>query len=309
MGLRFRKTISLLPGVRLNISKSGVGVSAGVPGLRGSINSSGRVTGTASIPGTGVSYQKSKKIFGNKKKDSKDTKTTKTTKAKTETKSKAKTKAESVVEEEVKTKTKAKTASRVAKLCIDASTLKTIHKVADKMIDWKKVSESPVAPEGYDQRRWAYFYSLAPDVLAGDIDTYYKLITEVNPLDDLLDYGENFEFGTDDPSRMEVEFIINDALLEESQKTMSARDFNLLAQDFVCSMALRIARDVFALLPVEHTVVHVVMGDSDVFSADFDRSGMSKVQFEYIDASNTATQFRHAMKFDEKNGFSPINRL
>ena len=306
MGLRFRKTISLLPGVRLNVSKSGIGVSAGIPGLRGSINTSGRVTGTASIPGTGISYVKTKKIFGNKKKDTKETKTTK---AKAETKSKAKTKTEKALEEEVKTNSKAKTAAKVAKLCIDASTLKTIHKTADTLIDWKKVSESPVAPEGYDQRRWAYFYSLAPDVLAGDIDTYLKLISEVNPLDDLLDYGENFEFGTDDPNRMEVEFVINDALLEESRQTMNARDFNLLTQDFVCSMALRIARDVFALLPVEHTVVHVVMGDSDIFSADFDRSGMSKVQFEYIDASNTATQFRHSMKFDEKKGFSPINRL
>ena len=122
MGLRFRKTISLLPGVRLNVSKSGIGVSAGIPGLRGSINTSGRVTGTASIPGTGVSYVKTKKIFGNKKKDTKETKTTK---AKTETKSKAKTKAEKAVEEEVKTNSKVKTAAKVAKLCIDASTLKT----------------------------------------------------------------------------------------------------------------------------------------------------------------------------------------
>ena len=303
MGLRFRKTISLLPGVRLNISKSGVGVSAGVPGLRGSINTSGRVTGTASIPGTGVSYVKTKKIFGNKKKDSK----TKDTKAKSDTKSKAKTKAEKAVEEEVKS-AKSKAEKRV-KRHINAASLVAIHKIADKLIDWKKVAESPVAPEGYDQRRWAYFYSLAPDVLNGDIDTYLKLIYEVNPLDDLLDYGDNFEFGTDDPDRMEVEFVINDELLEESRESMSARDFNLLLQDFVCSMALRIARDVFALLPVKNTVVHVVMGDSDIFSVDFDRDSMDKIRFDYIDASNTATQFRHAMDFDEKKGFSPITRL
>ena len=303
MGLRFRKTISLLPGVRLNISKSGVGVSAGVPGLRGSINTSGRVTGTASIPGTGVSYVKTKKIFGNKKKDSK-TKDAKDTKAKSDTKSKAKSKAEKAVEEGVKSAVK-----KQVKRQINVASLVAIHKLADKVIDWKKVSESPVAPEGYDQRKWAYFYSLAPDVLNGDIDTYLKLIYEVNPLDDLIDYGDNFEFGTDDPDRMEVEFVINDELLEESRQTLTAREFNLLLQDFVCSMALRIARDVFALLPVHHTVVHVVMGDSDIFSVDFVRDSMDKIHFDYIDASNTATQFRHAMEFDEKKGFSPISRL
>ena len=38
MGLRFRKSISLIPGVRLNFSKSGMSVSAGVPGFRKTIN-------------------------------------------------------------------------------------------------------------------------------------------------------------------------------------------------------------------------------------------------------------------------------
>ena len=38
MGLRFRKSISLIPGVRLNFSKSGMSVSSGVPGFRKTIN-------------------------------------------------------------------------------------------------------------------------------------------------------------------------------------------------------------------------------------------------------------------------------
>ena len=42
MGLRFRKSVKIAPGVRLNIGKKSVGVSAGVKGYRKSINSSGR---------------------------------------------------------------------------------------------------------------------------------------------------------------------------------------------------------------------------------------------------------------------------
>ena len=34
MPLRFHRSLKLLPGVRLNISKRGLGISAGVPGLR-----------------------------------------------------------------------------------------------------------------------------------------------------------------------------------------------------------------------------------------------------------------------------------
>ncbi|WP_316608714.1 DUF4236 domain-containing protein [uncultured Ruminococcus sp.] len=301
MGLRFRKTISLFPGVRLNLSKSGVGVSAGVPGLRGSINSSGRVTGTVGIPGTGVSYVKTKKIFG-KKTDKKSETKTKSAAAKKSSKAVAETEAKAA-------KSSAKTAKQ-SSVQVDANTLKSIHGVSDAALDWKAIAASPVAPDdSYDQRAWSYYYSLAPDVLKGDIDTYLKLIYEVNPLDDLLDYGENFEFGTDSGDRIEVEFVINEAALTSASESMSRRDYLLLLQDFICSVSLRVAGDMFALLPVDHVLVHTVLEGDTVFSVDFDRANYSKLNFSFIDPSNTATKFRSNMSFDEKKGFSPVNPL
>jgi hypothetical protein len=56
MGFRFRKSINLGGGVKLNVSKKGVGVSAGVKGLRVSVGADGKKRVTASIPGTGISY-------------------------------------------------------------------------------------------------------------------------------------------------------------------------------------------------------------------------------------------------------------
>ena len=55
MGLRFRKSIKL-GNARINLSKSGVGYSYGVKGLRKSVGPTGRTRTTASIPGTGISY-------------------------------------------------------------------------------------------------------------------------------------------------------------------------------------------------------------------------------------------------------------
>ena len=54
MSLRFRKSMKLLPGVRLNFSKETVGLSFGVPGARYTMNSKGRRTVSAGIPGTGL---------------------------------------------------------------------------------------------------------------------------------------------------------------------------------------------------------------------------------------------------------------
>jgi len=55
MGFRFRKSIKILPGIRLNLSKSGLSATIGKPGA--SVNISERGTrGTVGLPGTGISY-------------------------------------------------------------------------------------------------------------------------------------------------------------------------------------------------------------------------------------------------------------
>ena len=46
--------MKLMPGVRLNFNKNSVGMSFGVPGARYTVNSKGRRTVTAGIPGTGL---------------------------------------------------------------------------------------------------------------------------------------------------------------------------------------------------------------------------------------------------------------
>lgn len=56
MGFRFRKSINLGGGFRINLSKSGVGYSFGGKGYRYTKKAGGGTRTTASIPGTGLSY-------------------------------------------------------------------------------------------------------------------------------------------------------------------------------------------------------------------------------------------------------------
>ncbi|WP_302805107.1 DUF4236 domain-containing protein [Cloacibacillus porcorum] len=63
MGLRFRKSVKLCPGVRLNLSKSGVSTSFGVTGARVNVGKNG-VYASAGIPGTGLYMRE--KISANK---------------------------------------------------------------------------------------------------------------------------------------------------------------------------------------------------------------------------------------------------
>ena len=66
MGFRMRKSFKIAPGVRLSVSKSGVGASVGVPGARYSAHSSGRRTKSVGIPGSGMGWVSSSTSGGRK---------------------------------------------------------------------------------------------------------------------------------------------------------------------------------------------------------------------------------------------------
>ena len=59
MGLRFRKSFKIAPGVRVNLNKKSASISVGTKGARITKSTSGRTTTTVGIPGTGISYSKS----------------------------------------------------------------------------------------------------------------------------------------------------------------------------------------------------------------------------------------------------------
>jgi hypothetical protein len=65
MGLRFHRVFSLLPGVRLNVSKSGLSTSVGPRGADVNIGRHG-ITTNAGIPGTGLSYRQKMGSRGSK---------------------------------------------------------------------------------------------------------------------------------------------------------------------------------------------------------------------------------------------------
>jgi len=57
MAFRFQKRIKIFPGLRLNVSKTGISWTVGTRGA--SVTSrDGKLTGNVGLPGTGLSYRK-----------------------------------------------------------------------------------------------------------------------------------------------------------------------------------------------------------------------------------------------------------
>lgn len=62
MGFRFKKSIKIAPGIKLNIGKKSIGMSVGSKFGGISVNSRNGTTSRISIPGTGISYTTKNKI-------------------------------------------------------------------------------------------------------------------------------------------------------------------------------------------------------------------------------------------------------
>lgn len=291
MGLNFRKSISLLPGVKLNLNKKSAGLSFGVKGARYSINTSGQRRATVGIPGTGISYTKT---FGDKKKSAKT--------------------------DRAKKKELEKNQELVRDYNEQVDEIIGIHRVGVDAIDWNRVETIPRKLSGLQTR-----------VLEGDIDAYYEVIEEVEPFAELVDFGSEFELGTENPHLMVAEFnikeedVIPDTMVtlteagNVSEKKMTKTAYYEMMQDYVCSVMIRIARDMFALLPVDKVIVHAVdnalntaTGNQEevtYVSVIFDRATFNKINLDAIDPSDSLSNFEYNMKFGKTTGFKPVVKL
>lgn len=328
MGLNFRKSISLGKGLKLNLSKSGPSVSFGKSGFRQSVNLKGQARTTVGIPGTGVYYTKTsnvKNIVGGLtgKDDSKGKKSTKKDTAAKGSSAKAAKAAPAAkqVNEELISQSKA----QLEEFAAGIEALKSVHKQSDGYIDWEAVANGAVSGQIRELQPFAQ------SVLAGDIDAYFRVIEQVGPFDDLLEYGSGFEVGTDDPKIMEIEFQVkSDDIIPTQYPDMKAsgeivmKDFSKsayfeLVQDYVSSTMLRVARDTFALLPVQTVIIHAVdkvlnpaTGNDEevtIASAKIKRDAMATLNFERIDPSDCLESFESNVKFKKTTGYSPVDRV
>ena len=293
MGLSFRKSIQIMPGVKVNLSKSGVSVSAGVTGLHASINSKGQVRGTASLPGTGVRYTKTKNIKdlvpgladGEKKTGGK-----KSASAKTAAEKKAPVKAEAAAEPEaaeiaapdpVETPEAAPAKPKKGEL---AKAILAMYAVSDRNIDWGSIKNGTADTNAY--ANFAYLKNRAAKVLDGDIDTYLEIIGDTNPFDEFIDCGSEFSCSSENPMKMHVDFTVN------TEKVFSDyADDRALVEDYVCAVAIKSARDIFALLPVWSVSLKAVDGERELLYVSFTRDSFEELNFAKIDASDTVIKF------------------
>jgi len=211
---------------------------------------------------------------------------------------------------------------------------------ADKKIEKLKnaIAEGARVDEGEYQRlkqnyeadyeNWKKSTKLASRIVFGDIEACIEAINEINPFSEISQLGSSIKFEIDDQKLITTEIKVNSEsvipkeykyLLKSgklSERPLPKTKFYALYQDYVCSAILRVARELFALLPIEMVIANAV-GDllnsstgyfveKPILSVAIQRETLARLNFDLLDPSDSLVNFVHRMKFQTTKGFLPI---
>ena len=147
-----------------------------------------------------------------------------------------------------------------------------LWKTADETIDWTEALASRTPTDGLtDPEKWALYHEQAASVLHGDTAAYLAVLKAANPMADLMPYVSALDVSTRSSDELRAVFAVRPDLLEND------------AQRYLSGMALRIARDLFAVLPVTRVVVCGEQDEKPLLTVSFERPEMNKVRFTFID--------------------------
>ncbi len=172
---------------------------------------------------------------------------------------------------------------------------------------------------------------LANGILAGSAEAYLDAIRQTEPFSDINELGSSIGLRVENSSLIEATLHVNSeqvipsevkSLLKSgklSVKQMPKSRFYELYQDHVCGCVLRVARELFALLPIEMVIVNAVgnllntqtgyMEERPILSVAIPRKTLEGLNFETLDPSDSMNNFIHRMAFKKMKGFSAVETL
>lgn len=178
---------------------------------------------------------------------------------------------------------------------------------------------------------WDDMRGLASRIVAMDPGAFRDATGELNPFEELSELGSRISFAFRGDGVGVAALVVNGesvipseakSLLQSgklSTKKMPQGRFYELYQDYVAGATLRIARELFALLPLHTVYVSAIgnmldpasghMRDQPILSVMIPRSTLSLLRFEALDPSEGLRNFRHEMDFRKTKGFTAIQPI
>ncbi|WP_083632262.1 hypothetical protein [Domibacillus antri] len=180
-------------------------------------------------------------------------------------------------------------------------------------------------------KSWEDRVTWANQILSGNTAVFLDVLEEMNPFEDLFEIGSSIDLKILDANIMEATvYVQSEEVIPQKTKTLTTHGklseknmpkgaYYELYQDYVCGVCLRVARELFALLPINTVYLHAV-GDflntstghneeSAVLSAVMDRETIESFNYSLLDPSDALTHFNHIMNFQKTKGLLPVEPI
>lgn len=203
---------------------------------------------------------------------------------------------------------------------IDAAKIEDDRQYKAQLVEWNAA-----------HTEWAEERDIALRILDGDRQAKLDAIEAFESFEEILHLGSSIEMLVHESGALEAKVAIHGShvipteiksLLKSgklSTKAMPTGRFNELHQDYVCSCALRVGRELMAILPDDLVIVTAMdnvlnsstghMEDQPILSVAFSRATVDGLNLEAIDPSDAMKNFVHNMSFKKGAGFSAVAAL
>lgn len=177
---------------------------------------------------------------------------------------------------------------------------------------------------------WETDTSLARRLLSGEETAIAEVIKEFQDFEKEALIGSAVIFEIDDGAVHAMPEVHTDEIIPNyrrkqlasgklSETKMPAGQFNELYQDYVCSVALKVAGDLFQILPFDEvyvtcktTMLNSKTGHQEltpILSVQFVRNTFMRLNLASIDPSDSMTNFNHVMSFKKTKGFDAVEPI
>lgn len=327
MGLGFRRSIKICDGLKLNFGKTGMSMTVGSGPLKKTFNTNGNVTTTVGLPSTGIYWTETERRGARNNRisaarqdrerilapqsdyqapDAVNDYFSQSSMFEDEDFALL---AESYIPAPVAApsysdsspvlsadQARPRGTTSIERNCLSADDIKRLYMYSDALVDWTELISGTSADELFmnlDTHR--YCMQMASRILSGDVDAYLEVIERMRPVDDLALYSGDFEFGTDSPTYIEVEFCAY------PERVLQNGSSDMLLEEFISAVAVRVARDLMALLPVSKVLTHIEIDGNTVLSVKFARGELGLKNFRSNSAEDIVRAFPHLVVRDFRN--------
>lgn len=174
---------------------------------------------------------------------------------------------------------------------------------------------------------WKEITEISRRVLQGEPESYLEAIKNIEPFSEIQQLGSSLNFNVQGNIIVANLFVKGEEVIPSESKTLlksgklsvkkiSKSYFYELYQDYVCGAVLRIARELFALLPIDMAIITATgsllntktgyIEEKPILSVAIPKSTCDSLNFELIDPSDSIANFVHRMNFKKANGFSEV---